>query len=601
MIAKLQERSSLKQKAVRGLSSLDPCVIQHSPQLGQKRFSFLLEELNHASIINDVLALNVKKEYLHLCNLKKSQLQEIFPPWDQFSDEVGLDTIYGSFLVGDANYKHLWEVIKICLVLSHGNATVEGGFSVNKSLLVENMHEKTATAQRHIHDEIQEAGRIKNIHFSKKILDYVRGAQKCYHEYLAMKKQERSEEDKKKAEKRKLDIQETKCPVPFCLNIKHKLKQQQLQQRLQQAQLLRRRMAVMNTRAAVPSVTQGSSALLASGATSPGIMAAPTNPGMVMSLPSPHQGGGLKPGTPQTPSPNVLQVVKQVQEEAARQQAPHAGAYGKTQPGGIVAQAQVMPPPPIQRPMGPMGSGAGPHLLPMDQWNTTRYPSNPVMQQNPGLRQPSPQLLQQQPPQQVVQMAQQQGMGPMRPQPGGGLGPQGNMQKHALQQLLQTLKSPNTPEQQQQILQILKSNPQLMAAFIKQRQPQYVQQPGLKPTPPPVPSPQGVMMGPPGGISVQQQQQMMQAVRSPPPIRSPQPNPSPRPVPSPRNQPVPSPRGPVPSPHHHPSPHHQTELPTNEMMLVHPNPTASGQGPSDPGDIPVLTPQDKLSKFVDQL
>nr|CAD7570838.1 unnamed protein product [Timema californicum] len=56
MIAKLQERSPLKQKAVRGLSSLDPCVIQHSPQLGQKRFSFLLEELNHANIINDVLA-----------------------------------------------------------------------------------------------------------------------------------------------------------------------------------------------------------------------------------------------------------------------------------------------------------------------------------------------------------------------------------------------------------------------------------------------------------------------------------------------------------------------------------------------------------------
>lgn len=40
--------------------------------------------------------------------------------------------------------------------------------------------------------------------------------------------------------------QEGKCPVPFCSNIKHKLKQQQLQQRLQQAQLLRRRMAVMS-------------------------------------------------------------------------------------------------------------------------------------------------------------------------------------------------------------------------------------------------------------------------------------------------------------------------------------------------------------------
>nr|CAD7426783.1 unnamed protein product [Timema monikensis] len=45
------------------------------------------------------------------------------------------------------------------------------------------------------------------------MLDYVRGARKCYHEYLEMKKQERSEEDKK-AEKRKLDIQVKDLEVP---------------------------------------------------------------------------------------------------------------------------------------------------------------------------------------------------------------------------------------------------------------------------------------------------------------------------------------------------------------------------------------------------
>nr|7OSW_A Chain A, NCBD [Homo sapiens] len=45
----------------------------------------------------------------------------------------------------------------------------------------------------------------------------------------------------------------------------------------------------------------------------------------------------------------------------------------------------------------------------------------------------------------------------------------GSIMPPALQQLLQTLKSPNSPQQQQQVLHILKSNPQLMAAFIKQR------------------------------------------------------------------------------------------------------------------------------------
>jgi E1A/CREB-binding protein len=100
----------------------------------------------------------------------------------------------------------------------------------------------------------------------------------------------------------------------------------------------------------------------------------------------------------------------------------------------------------------------------------------------------------------------------------------------------------------------------------------------VKPSPQPVASPQGVM-GPPG-ISVQQQ--MMQSVRSPPPIRSPQPNPSPRPVPSPRNQPVPSPSDMMLPQLGPPQPHHQSPAPSQQ----------------DPND---LTPQDPLSKFVEQL
>lgn len=54
----------------------------------------------------------------------------------------------------------------------------------------------------------------------------------------------------------------------------------------------------------------------------------------------------------------------------------------------------------------------------------------------------------------------------------GGIAVPGGAQRplpQALHQLLQTLKSPSTPQQQQQVVQILRSNPQLMAAFIKQR------------------------------------------------------------------------------------------------------------------------------------
>lgn len=146
--------------------------------------------------------------------------------------------------------------------------------------------------------------------------------------------------------------QETKCLVPFCSNIKYKLKQQQLQQRLQQAQLMRRRMAVMNT-GGVPGMG-------ATGASPP--------PPPPPALASPPLGSGKPvPGT-QMPPANVLQAVKQVQEEAARQQTPH---YGKA--------AQQMPPPqPHLQQRHP--------LLPVDQWGGQRYPGQPQQ----ALRPPHP-------------------------------------------------------------------------------------------------------------------------------------------------------------------------------------------------------------------
>lgn len=71
----------------------------------------------------------------------------------------------------------------------------------------------------------------------------------------------------------------------------------------------------------------------------------------------------------------------------------------------------------------------------------------------------------------VIGIRQQGGMVTNQPPAQGGGALPHTPPKQALQQLMQTLKSPSSgPEQQHQILQILKANPQLMAAFIKQRQ-----------------------------------------------------------------------------------------------------------------------------------
>ncbi|XP_065566300.1 CREB-binding protein-like [Artemia franciscana] len=268
---------------------------------------------------------------------------------------------------------------------------------------------------------------------------------------------------------------ENKCPVPFCPSIKAKLKQQQLQQRLQQQQQMRRRMAMMTGRSITGMTTSGSG-----GPPSPPQESESGSGGIMMPLP--HQPGvGMKPnGTPA----NVLQVVRQVQDEDARQQAtaPSVG-YGKGGPGTMGIHQQGMM---NQRHTGMQGQMQGNAMSPMrspvmqnqnrilptiDQWGN-RFPnsSNIGNQPNPGMCQQINMMQQQQA--QTPQQQQVLNVVPTNQGQSGVPGPNQVAQRplpQALQELLKTLKGPESPQQQQEVLQILKSSPQLMETFRRQR------------------------------------------------------------------------------------------------------------------------------------
>ena len=66
------------------------------------------------------------------------------------------------------------------LILSHGNAEVERGFSVNKLGLKDNMHERSLVSQRIVHQAIPKDGkRYLNIDINKQIIADVRCAWRC--------------------------------------------------------------------------------------------------------------------------------------------------------------------------------------------------------------------------------------------------------------------------------------------------------------------------------------------------------------------------------------------------------------------------------------
>lgn len=368
--------------------------------------------------------------------------------------------------------------------------------------------------------------------------------------------------------------QENKCPVPFCLNIKHKLRQQQLQHRLQQAQMMRRRMATMAGRG-MPLPSPPTSAA----PDTPNSGQQPNTPQTPQPLPSqpqqqpppnpvniaqgfPNNGRSSQPPTPvpqgkpgpqsspihpqQSPLPNLPHQQQPLpqQPQQQQQQQPLLAALKVAKQIEMAAKAKqqqnyAMNGMPMNHPrmMGPMQSQ-------MQMMQGPRCPQvMQAMQQGqwgPGMQNPmqNPQGHQPQVPSQQGPMAPQQAQGnpmpqqgqlmqrPMMPQQQGlqmpgvmppqgpspqGMTPQqqnmprgipGNIAPSALQELLRTLKSPSSPQQQQQVLNILKSNPHLMAAFIKQRTAKYQANQPQQPQPQQAPQQQNpqAMLGSQAGM-----------------------------------------------------------------------------------------------------
>lgn len=78
----------------------------------------------------------------------------------------------------------LWEVLKVLLLLGHGQASVEGGFSVNKQIAVENMAEFSYISQQVICEAVRTHGGLLHVPLSKELKASVCHARHKYAVYI---------------------------------------------------------------------------------------------------------------------------------------------------------------------------------------------------------------------------------------------------------------------------------------------------------------------------------------------------------------------------------------------------------------------------------
>lgn len=108
-----------------------------------------------------------------------------------FSVETGrVDAFYFDRLANKADLKELWKVGKLLLALSHGQATVERGFSSNKEVMVENLAQHSLVAQRVICDHVRSVGSVLNVVFFKELLLPTASGRQRYHTALDEKRRE---------------------------------------------------------------------------------------------------------------------------------------------------------------------------------------------------------------------------------------------------------------------------------------------------------------------------------------------------------------------------------------------------------------------------
>ncbi|KAH7978129.1 hypothetical protein HPB49_004509 [Dermacentor silvarum] len=149
----------------------------------------------------------VLAEYTELLNEEKHKLKR----FDKIADS--LDDFYADLLKLNSSYSELWHIVKLLLVLSHGQATVERGFSVNRQVCVENLKDLSYASQRVLCDAVQKVGGILPIPVTRELLIAVSTARQKNGGYLeAQKKQdlEASKHRKKHCIEEELDAKKRK-------------------------------------------------------------------------------------------------------------------------------------------------------------------------------------------------------------------------------------------------------------------------------------------------------------------------------------------------------------------------------------------------------
>lgn len=170
--AKILERCPLKYQLLRSLSALDPRHMALQPDDATRKFERLLAKLLAKLLVCRQFKADecdgAKRQFdVLLAEVQKYHKEE----FEAYTTCQRLDKFFFKVLAEKPHYNVLWKVVKLVLVLLHGQAGIERGFSENKDILSCNMGEDTVKAFRTVYDGVKHMKcEVHDIPVSKELL-----------------------------------------------------------------------------------------------------------------------------------------------------------------------------------------------------------------------------------------------------------------------------------------------------------------------------------------------------------------------------------------------------------------------------------------------
>lgn len=181
LLQKLLTKCPASYSLVRNLSALNPREMASNVDHCISRFKKVVTQLVSVRRIKESDCDAIIQEYTSFLDNIPAFGSEKFSNFNFSTDR--LDELFSTYM-NTHPYQKLFKVAQLLLVLSHGQASVERGFSVDKELEVENLANQSLVAQCLVCDHINAVGGILNVSITQPLLTSCSAARKRYERYL---------------------------------------------------------------------------------------------------------------------------------------------------------------------------------------------------------------------------------------------------------------------------------------------------------------------------------------------------------------------------------------------------------------------------------